>query len=29
MASEMFSTKALVVESGKNIKGTLTLYLDR
>ena len=29
MANEMYSTQALVVENGKNIKGTLVLFLDR
>ena len=29
MANEMYSIQTLVVENGKNIKGTLALYLDR
>ena len=29
MANEMYSVQTLVVDNGKNIKGTLVLYLDR
>ena len=29
MANEMYSIQTLVVENGKNVKGTLMLYLDR